>query len=323
MKDFKLFDILPIGVIIFKNEKVVYINQHILDVLSIGYFSKKNSIELILKMLDVKNEKDLFLFFSSNDYFHTQNKIIQIEYNTHDDYHICTFTKINESLEIIPQEIDKHSQYKQIDTEVSKHFKLNNIQKIMVLTFYKGIPLKKMGKVIRINKDSIEVLVDFKHNISLQEQDNILLISNTKKGSSVLHGNVVECKNNIFVIKNFYLTKEDMHLRDGLRLKPDRNMIIKINSQEFRVYDISTRGISIFIDNKDEEKLLKKIKSLIVSLEDESLDLGVRYLKTIEQNGTILKIIFTISTIGNDYIKLNNYMIKKQNEILREIHNYK
>lgn len=323
MKDFKLFDILPIGTIIFKDKKVVYLNQHIIDVLSINYFSKSNSVKLILKMLDIKNEDDLFLFLNTNDYFHTKNKTIQIEYNCYDDYYIYTFTKINEDLILPIDKIEKKLQYKSIDKDVSKHFKLNNIYKILILTFYKGIPLKKVAKVIRINKESIELLVDSKHNVSLKERDDIILISNMKKGSSVLHGNIVKSHNNTFIVQNFYLTKDDMHLRDGLRLQPDKKMNINIDGVEFMIYDISMNGISVFINNEDEEKLLKQAKSLVIYLENESLDLSVKYIKTINQDDVILKVVLSIDTVGDNHIKLKNYMAKKQNEILREIHEYK
>lgn len=322
MTDFSLFDILPNGVIIFKNNKLEYINRHLLDVLSIGYLSRKNVIGHISKILNIQNEEDLFLFFNNHDYFSINKKIMQVEHGRHDDYDIFTFMRINQSLTTKELHTSTINQKVYIDEEVAKHFKLNNIQKVNVLTFYKGVPLKNIGKIIRINKDSIEVIVNSKHSISLLERDDILLIMNTKKSSSVLHGSVVENNNNTFTIKNFYLTSEDMHLRNGLRVKPDRNVIVTVNDREFKVYDISVRGISINIDTVEEEEYLKDVKSLKLSNDDNSLDLSVKYLKTISENDKILKIIFTISTIGDDELILNQYIVDKQNEILREIHKY-
>ena len=113
-----------------------------------------------------------------------------------------------------------------------------------------------------------------------------------------------------------------MHLRNGLRVKPDRDMIVQIDDKEFKVYDISEEGISLYVDNEESEQLLKDIKSLKVFLDDETLLLSVNYLKTIFQNEQILKIIYKISAMGDDILKLKYYMIEKQNEILREIHKF-
>lgn len=322
MTDFALFDILPNGVLIFKNKKVEYINQHLTDILSVGYFSRKNSIEIILRILNVKSEDDLFDFFTNHEYFSSKKKVIQIEHSRYDEYDVFTFTLINELLLKKDPQINVATQKVYIDEKVAKHFKLNNIQKVNVLTFYKGVPIKNVGKIIRIKTDSIEIVVNSKHSISLLERDDILLITNTKKGASVLHGSVVEHDKNTFTIKNFYLSNDDKHLRDGLRVKSDNNMIIKINEQDFRVYDISTRGISIYISSVEEEELLKSKKSAKLFLDDKILGLSMRYLKTITQNDEILKIVFMISFTEDDKSILNQYVVNEQNKILREIHNY-
>lgn len=323
MKDFSLFNILPTGVMIFKNQKIEFINQHILDVLSIGYFSTKNAVELIIKILDVKDEEDLFIFLSNHDYFDTRTKRIQIEHSRYEDYDIYTFSRINSSIaEKIFHENSNVGKKADIDEKVAKLFKLNNIKKVKVMTLYKGVPLKNYGKIIRVNMDSIEVIVEPKHRISLLERNDILLIVNTKKGTSVLHGEVVKSDNNVFTIKNFYLSKEDVHLRDGLRVKLNTTTIAKTGGREFVVYDISMKGISIKISTSEEEEFLKGRKFLKLFLEENELHLNLKYLKTISDNGNMLKIIFLIFVNSEDGSKLNHFIVKRQNEILREIHEY-
>ena len=324
MDNFKLFDVLPNGVIIYKNKKIEYINQRLLDVLSIGNFSIKNSVDIIVKILNVADEEDLLLFFHNNDYFHTQNKIIQIECNSYEDYHIFSFMHVHEDISTQALSIDSSTtdHKNDIDEEISQHFKLNNIKNVVVLTFFKGIPIKNTGKIIRINSDSIDVVVDSKHNVSLLERDDVLLITNTKKGMAAIHGDIVGNSNNTFTIKNFYISNDDMHLRDGVRVKPDRKIVVNVEEKEFKAYDISTNGISLYISTIEEESILKDITSLKISFDEEELDLSVRYLKTISDNGKILKIIFTINTISDDTKKLNQYVVDKQNEILREIHEF-
>jgi len=323
MKDFSLFNILPTGVLIFKNKKVEFINQHILDVLSIGYFSKASATELIIRILDVKDEEGLFLFFSSHDYFDTRTKRIQIEHSRYEDYDIYTSCRINDSIAQIihPDDASLHKRA-DIDEKVAKLFKLNNIKKVKVMTLYKGVPLKNYAKIIRVNMDSIEVIVEPKHCISLLERNDILLIVNTKKGASVLHGEVVKSDKNVFTIKNFYLSKEDVHLREGLRVKLNTSTIVKSGEREFEVYDISAKGISIKISSSEDEEFLKERKSLKLFLEENELHLNLKYLKTVSEDGKILKIIFLISANSEDGSKLNHFIVKRQNEILREIHEY-
>lgn len=323
MKDFSLFNILPTGVMIFKNQKVEFINQHILDVLSIGYFSTKNAVELIVKIFDVKDEEELCIFLSNHDFFDTQTKRIQIEQNRYEDYDVFTFSRINIPMaEKIPLDSTNLNKKVDIDEKVAKLFKLNNIKKVKVMTLYKGVPIKNYGKIIRVNMDSIEVIVEPKHRISLLERDDILLIVNTKKGSSVLHGYVVKSDKNVFKIKNFYLSKEDVHLRDGLRVKFSTSTIAKTGGREFEVYDISMKGISIKISRSEEEEFLKERKFLKLFLEESELHLNLKYLKTVRDNEKILKIIFLISLNSEDTSVLNQFIVKRQNEILREIHEY-
>lgn len=322
--DFSLFDTLPTGVMVFKNKKVEFINQHILDVLSIGYFSKKNSIELIIKIVDVKDEETLFHFFNNRDYFDINTKRMQIERSRYEDYDIFAFMRINSSIatKIIFDEGSQINKKADIDEKIAKLFKLNNIQKVKVMTLYKGVPLKNYGRIVRINNDSIEVIVEPKQRISLLERDDILLLVNTKKGKSVLHGQIVKSDSNLFTIKNFYLSKHDVHLRDGLRVKFSTRTIAKASNCEFEVYDISMKGISIKISSEEEEEFLKARSSIKLFLEDDELQLNLKYLKTISENDNILKIIFMISLNSEDYSKLNQFIVKRQNEILREIHEY-
>jgi hypothetical protein len=324
LEDFSLFDTLPTGVIVFRNKKVEFINQHILDVLSIGYFSKKNAIELIIKIVDVKDEETLFHFFNNRDHFDIHTKRIQIEHSRYEDYDIFAFMRINQSIatKIIFDDNSHINKKTDIDEKVAQLFKLNHIQKVKVLTLYKGVPLKNYGKIVRINMDSIEVIVEPKHRISLHERDDILLLVNTKKGESVLHGHVIKSDNNLFTIKNFYLSKHDVHLRDGLRVKFSTSTIVKASSREFEVYDISMKGISIKISSVEEEDFLKRISSVKLYLEEDELHLNLKYLKTVSENDSILKIIFLISLNSEDSLKLNQFIVKRQNEILREIHEY-
>lgn len=325
MDNLKLLDILPNGVILFKDKKIEYLNQHILNVLNIDFLDKKSAIEIVLKTLKVKNEKALFRFFTTHNYFINNKKTIQIARNKYGEYDIFSLMMICPlliSTEFIKKK-KRESQAVNIDNKVAKYFKINDIKKVMVLTFYKGLPLKNFGDIIKITKNSIEISVDLKHRISLLEGDDILLLSNTKKGSSILHGHVAQNKGNIFTIKNFILSKSDKHLREGIRIKASQGMYALVDKQKFSIYDISQKGISIYISDPIEELILKKKTSISILLNDEQLHIDVKYLKTIyHETGKELKIIFTIFATNSGDSKIHDYINKKQNEIIREIHRY-
>lgn len=325
MNDLKLFDLLPNGVMLFKDKKIEYLNLHLLNVLNINFLDKEGAIEIVLKTMNLKDEKALFVFFTTHDYFIHNSKMVQIAHNKNGDYDIFSFMMIYPSL--ISVEFNKKEKIKSqavnIDSKVAKYFKIHDIKRVMVLTFYKGLPLKKFGDIIEVTKESIEILVDLKHRISLLEGDDILLISNTKEGSSVLHGHVVKNIDNIFTIKNFILSKSDKHLRKGIRIKPSEDIQVLIDEQKFRIYDISERGISIYIRDPVEEAMLKQKTSMNILLNDELLSIDVKYLKTIyDDNGKELKIIFTIFATNSSDSKIHDYINKKQNKIIREIHRY-
>jgi len=325
MDKFKIFNLLPNGVIVFHDEKVEYLNQHMLDVLNINFLKKQNAIGILLKTLNIKNEKLLFEFFTTHEYFIHNIKTIQIAHVRHGSYDIFSFIRITPILLSTSQ--DKKPFHKKpksnIDTKVAKFLKIHNIKKVMILTFYKGLPLKNYGDIIELNDNFIKIAVDQKHQISLSKRDDILLITNTKKGSSILHGHVIEHKENLFKIKDFTLSKEDMHLRDGIRIKTYKDMSIRTHEKSLDVYDISENGISISIDDTVEENFLKKKAAFKLIYNNEVLNIDVKYIKTIyDEDDKVLKMAFKMFPTNESAIKIHNYINKKQNGILQEIHRY-
>lgn len=325
MNDFSLFDLLPNGLLVFENKKIEYINQHILDILNIGYLNKKSSIDVMLRTMSISKEEDLFHFFIKHNYFIHNGKVVQIEHTRYDELDIFSFMLIDPSL-VKTESLKnaKKSRKINIDKKVAEHFELNNIRKVGVLTFYKGLPLKNIGQVLRINSDSIEIMVDPKHKISLLERDDIILIMNKKSNVSALHGYVEKSNENVFTVKNFTLTKDDMHLRRSVRIKPELDMFVKIDKKELPVYDISEKGISIKVHNKEDEELLKKYKSMDLFFHDYKLHINVEYLKTVwDDSGDIVKIIFLMYNTGDTASNIHNYVVARQNEIIKEIHMYR
>ena len=323
MEDFALFDLLPNGLLVFKNKKIEYINQHILELLNISFLSKENAIEILLKTMDISTQENLYLFFAKHNYFDHNGKVVQIEHSVNDDLDIFSFMLINSSLLKTKQSMSRSKKIN-IDQKIAEHFKIKNISKVGVLTLYKGLPLKSIGEILRINSDSIEIIIDSKHKISLHERDDIILIMNKKRDFSVLHGYVAKNHNDIFTINNFTLTKDNMHLRNSIRIKPELDMSIVLNKENYSVYDISKNGISIKIDNKEDEEILKNTKSMNLFFCDEKIHINVEYLKTVyDDSGDIIKIIFFMFNTKETLSFIDNYLMDRQNEIIKEIHTHR
>ena len=322
MQDFSLFDTLPSGIIVFREGKLVYISQHILDVLNLTYLSRRNALEILVQTLQLEKEDQLFDFFISHDYFLDDDKVIQINHNRDDVYDYFVFTLIFEPIvshNIMVEKVEEPRTY--IDEKVAKFFKINKLKRVKALTFYKGIPLKNFADIMRVSDQAIELKVDKKHLISLKEKNEITLIYN-EKSPSVILGEIVDTRETRFTIKNFYLAKEGMHQREGVRVKTNGALFIQKDEQRFEVYDISKKGISIFISTEEEESFLKAQRSATLIIANTNWEISLSYLKTVYEHDKILKIIFEMQTSKESKNRIDDYITNKQNEILREIHQF-
>ncbi len=319
INDFTLFDLLPVGVIVFQDAKIEYVSQHILDVLNITYLNKKNAIEIIYKTIGLSSKDELLEFFSHHSYFTHGKKVIQIEHNKNGNLDIFSFVLIDKSVCEVDTKVLEPLK-NNIDSKVADYFRLQNLTKIKVLTFFRGLPLKNFAKIVRITDKKIEILVDSKHILSLKEKDDIVLIVNEKKDTSIIEGKITNQDNNILTVENFSLSKESAHLRESVRIKTNDELVISIDDKKFQVYDISQKGISIFVKDEDEENFLKEQKSIKFFLNNELLPIDIEYLKTVYEDEKILKAIFNIFSITEVNSKISDYISKKQNEIIREIH---
>lgn len=323
--EYKLFDLIPNGVVVFKNQRVTYINRHILDILNIAYLDKNSAVDIISRTMQVSSEKELYEYFSQHEYFIHNQKVIQIEHTRSENLDIYSFMRIHPSLVDMQNRQDTvlRSQKSSIDEKVAQHFKLHNISSVMVLTFYKGLPLKNKATILKINQNSIELRVDKKHKISLKERDDIIVLMNAKKGATALHGQVFRSDGEIFTIQNFALIKEDMHLREGVRIKPDDDMHVVVNEKTYKVYDLSLEAVSIYVSSEDEIQTLKPIKYVKLGFYDKTIRINVAFHKAIYYEGKILKAVFMMYNSGKNSDMIHTYINMRQTQIIKEIHAFR
>lgn len=330
MDSFKVYDLLPNGVIVFKNNKIAFINKHISDVMNLTDLTQENAVEIIAKTIGVNVSDELYSFFSERSFFIHREKTIQIAQNSFNEIDVFSFMLIDDSLICKDKKKTKKTKEKQkkeikksnIDAKVANFFKLNKIQKIKVLTFYKGLPLKNFAKVINLTKDFIEIKVDNKHLLSLLETDSILLLNNEDKNSSVLRAKVSKSDKNIFTVNDFSVSKESMNQREEIRVRPNGELNISVNDKLFNIYDISKKAIAVNADDPEDEEMLKKTGSIKLMFEDSTLNVDTKYLKSIQKDDGTFKIVFLLIPNEKATQKINSYVANRQNEIIREIHKH-
>ncbi len=319
--NFAMYDYLPNAVLVFRSLRIEYINAHLLEILNISFLDKATRVEVLVKTLGLDNEEALMDYFMQREYFVHKNKIIQIEHRRHGKVDIFSFMLLVPSLlrEDLEQKLIQ-APLLDIDEKIAKLFKLKNIKKVKVLTFFKGLPLKNYAKIVRISQESIELEVDKKHRVSLQQSDEIFLITDERKGAKVLHGHVQSNDGIHFTIKNFSLTDTDKHLREEIRIKANSKMPVHAQSREFSLYDLSEKGISLHVGGEEDVVFLEQVKHVSLMLEHEKVDLDVRFLKPVYKEGKVLKVIFKMFMTDKSFVRIKHYLTVKQTEYIREIH---
>jgi hypothetical protein len=90
---------IPLGLLIFKEKKLFFINKHLRETIMLGNMDNKHSLEIICATLNLKaDQEQLFSFLSNNEFFHRKEKYIQISSNSVDDLDIFVFTRLSEKL---------------------------------------------------------------------------------------------------------------------------------------------------------------------------------------------------------------------------------
>jgi hypothetical protein len=319
--NFAMYDYLPNAVLVFRSLRIEHINTHLLEILNLSYLDKATRVEVLVKTFGLPNEETLMEYFMQREYFVHKNKIIQIEHSRHGKVDIFSFMLLVPAL--LKDELEQkllQPPPSVIDEKIAKLFKLNDIKKVKILTFFKGLPLKNLAKIVRIGEESIELEVDKKHMISLLESDEIFLITDERKGANVLRGHVLDHKDTHFTVKNFLLTDRDKYLREEIRIKVDEMIPVHARSREFSVYDLSEKGISLHVKSEEDVAFLKQVKHLSLRLEQEKVDLDVRFFKPVYQEGKVLKVVFKTSMTDKSFASIKHYLIAKQTEYIREIH---
>lgn len=323
--NYAMYDYLPNAVLVFRSLRIEYINSHLLEILNISYLDKATRVELLLKTLGLDEELTLVEYFMQREYFVHKNKIIQIEHKRHGNIDIFSFmllmpSLLRDKLEQKLQQPPSPSPLPAIDEKIARLFKLKDIKKLKILTFFKGLPLKNMAKIIRIGKDSIELEVDRKHKASLLKSNEIFMITDERKEAKVLRGYVHHHHDTHFTVKDFSLTSTDKHLRQEIRIKVERTVLAYADSREFGVYDLSETGISLNVKNEEDVAFLEQMKHLTLKLKQEKIDLDVQFLKSVHTEEIVLKVIFKIFATDKGFTSIKQYLTSKQTEYIREIH---
>ncbi len=287
------YNFIPLSIIIFENDKLIYGNDHIKHL-----FSAKNDKELsdkLLEMFKQDSEKQLFRFFLNNPVFQYKDHQIKLKH-LKKEYDLFVFTQMDG--EVLEEE---------------NHVALKNVimNSIEMLSFYKGIRIYSNEKVLAVNDSKILIKASKKQQLNLYDNKEYFL-----KINNVCHrakGISFNKEKEILTLGNIKKeTKNCAFDRDEVRLKIKTNKIhIPVINKELEVYDISEKSICFISDNDyDLSRLTQTLEIKVPFLEEL---LYVNFLKKVVL-GDRIKYIFHLNSHSK---KLSRFLHDTQEEWIK------
>lgn len=336
---------LPVGVMLFRNRNLFFVNDHLRNVLLLASLPTDHIIDIIGSMLGLEkpSHHDLHDFLLHNNHFLYKNNIIQIEHKSVDNINIFVLIKLstptiqaidatqplrlllNEKIEIISPL--KKAEWKLLTEALGPNFEKRKFPSIVL---YKEIPIKADCFIIGSQKGMIELSVAKRQLIATKIGKQWLLgirqdkmVSGKIASYDLQHGRIW--------LKNLKLVSEGFHLRDDIRYTIKKNgyftVSLKNEKKTLLLHDLSEKGASA---QTDDPAILLTLSSMIGKILNaeiivESLNLKIEaiplYIMPVNNAGN-MKIAFKISYDSHNETLLHAWTNTEQLNLIRKIRNY-
>lgn len=337
-----IYSNLPLGVLIFKNKELFFINDSLRETLTLGAVDNKSSMEIICSTLGIESsQKQLYTYLSDKDFFTHKKKVIQINSKNLDDYDIFVFTLICDSI------IKKNEESEEIDfshislpdinidpEKIKEHLKLLNFfdkkrnKKINTHTLYKGMPLIANNKILQAYNNTLALKIEDKQMIvAIVGEQWILKISS----KLIVKGEILKVdkiKRYIF-LKNLHQVQKNYHLRKTIRYLPQESGSVTLNFYSkkitLKLIDISENTFKI---STNKQSILNKIQnynkeiSSLIILDEKQIKVKSTYLFKTEPKDGESDIIMKFHADSKNLKILKEWANKRQLEIIREVHKF-
>ncbi|MDY0196170.1 MAG: hypothetical protein RBR33_08940 [Sulfurovaceae bacterium] len=346
LKEFlKLYNQLPCGVVIFKNEDLYFINNHLRNILTLENLDVENSLDVIASMLQLPSSSaQLLAFFLNKSFFTYKEKYIQISHKSYEEYKIIVLIKLDSSVleeifinfkeetKITMQEIEdsisEPKEQKQ-DSKILEYFEKNHNVKTTGIVLYKGVPLISENIVLRTYGNLLVVKIENKQMISSKIGTNWII----KTEQGIVFQAVITSVNNakkFIFLSNPKIIEDGFYNRKLIRYELNQFLTLEIYLNKKKIIldivDISENSLKVLTDNANILKALTEIKDSIeatIMIKEKIINLTCRFLKEGKRYNQKAEIIFLFTLEESSKIVLNKWLNEQQIKAINEIRTFK
>ncbi len=334
----KVYSEIPVGMLVFKDKDLFFINQHLRETLMLGNMNVEESLNIFSKVLGIDpDQKKLCTFLQENNFFSYKEKYIQITSNNIDEYDVFIFTRIDQSLiqtiketldpsfvPIISQDINippADEQHKKL----LEHFDKNKKQKVRAYSLYKGIPLIADNIIKQSYKNTLVIQIEDKQTIAAEKGNAWLfkISSGTVVEGTIIH---VDKGRRLVFLSNLRKIKKGFHLRETIRYQSEEPMrlIIKCSPVEIelQILDLNESACRVVTNN---QVILEKLYTLTnptlsdIILNNQTITVKSTYLSETSHSQGEATVVMTFSCDQTQLSILRQWFNTKQIEIIKEV----
>lgn len=342
---FTVYKYFPVGVMLFKDEKLFFVNDHLRNVLLLASLPNDHIIDIIGNMLGLEepSHRSLLDFLLHNNFFLYKNSIIQIEHKSVNNIDLFLLIKVSEqTVETIdatkPLRSLRHEntavtpllineEWRLLTKALGAQFEKREFTSIVL---YKEIPIKADCRIVSSKEGMIELSIAKRQLIATEIGQEWLL---GDKEDQMISGKVesYDLQRGKIWLSNLTLVSQGFHLRNDIRYTIEENgyfiASLKKEKKSLQLHDLSEKGLSI---RTDDPTVLLALSSLIGKtingeVSSDTLHLKIKaiplYIEAMDISG-MMKVSFKIAYDSHNETLLHNWTINAQIDLIKKVRNF-
>ncbi|MGD9970991.1 MAG: hypothetical protein AB7S65_11115 [Sulfuricurvum sp.] len=339
---FKAYKNLPTGVLVFKDDTLFFVNEHLRSVLLLSNLPDHQIVEIIGEMLGLPSPdaQTLRTFLLENPFFYYRDRIIQIVANSIEGMDIFVLTRLSDatiaSIDATRELRElKKTQESESGAEASDGYGallkriLGNWGDTVYpsIVLYKGIPIKGECSIVEVREEEISIRVENKQ-LAAAEIGIQWLIG--RRRDAMLSGVVsrYDLRRNEIGLRNLEEVSCGFHMRSVIRYDAGENdrCLISLRGRKysFNLRDVSEKGISIACD--DPQALTSfspdRTYEAVLVLGEKKIEIRAVWIYTMALKGSMMKVAFTIGYNLHNGALIREWLTTAQLERIHEIRGF-
>ncbi len=332
----RIYSRLPTGIIVFKEEGIYFINDHLRHVLVLGNLSADECIGYICGILEIpEDESGLLTFFRENSFFTYKEKSVQISARHEAPYDIFVFTliqspllnaaEVQEDVITLPPEaaVELGSGGSEEHAELLKFFDTHRKMKVSGLVLLHGVPLMSNNIVVQPFRNTLVVKIENKQMIAALAGATWTLIQDS---GHTVQGEVThtDTKRQMVFLKKLRRIETGPNQRQAIRyVLEDAVLHCACGSDEtqLQVMDISEYALRAMTQSATVLQKLKKMETFKaqLSVEEENITLACRFLKESALREGEAEVVLGLSAETGESERLRALLNRRQIAIIKSI----